>query len=405
MTKHLDRGADVAVLGAGAIGLCVALELATRGHRVSVIDRDALDDACLAASMSPRRASTWAAGGILPPANLATSTDPIDQLRGLSHALFPELANRLQDRTSIDCQLERCGGLYLSNSPGETASMVGMVSYWNELGIECQTLSADDLLSREPGLDQWLNLHPSARAWFVPDEYQIHPPSLIRALVSACRQLGVALLGETTVCEIHDVDSGVKVTCEDGGTCYPKHVIACGGAWLGKMSTSLQLHQSIVPVRGQMLLLRSPRRMFASVLNLGHRYLIPRRDGTVLLGSCEEEVGAQHGTTPRQLAELRRFASDLLPDLISAEEIGAWSGLRPMTFDGFPMCGKLPGSERVFIAGGHFRSGLHLAPGTAVCLADLIEGKQPPLDLEPFRVGKQQTPPISNIDGSRHARG
>ena len=114
-----------------------------------------------------------------------------------------------------------------------------------------------------------------------------------------------------------------------------------------------------------------------------------RRDGAVLVGSCEEEVGFHRGTTPAMLAEFREFAHRVCPPLKRARELAAWSGLRPLTFDGFPICGKLPDSDSIFVATGHFRSGIHLSPGTATCLADLMAGDQPPIDLQPFSVGKQ----------------
>ncbi len=126
------------------------------------------------------------------------------------------------------------------------------------------------------------------------------------------------------------------------------------------------------------------------MINLGNRYLVPRENGDVLVGSCEEEVGLQHGTTPDKLHQLRQFAYRLCPPLKSAREVAAWSGLRPLTFDGFPMCGKLPGSDSIFLATGHFRSGIHLSPGTAVCMADVMTGQTPPIAMDDFRVGKQQ---------------
>ena len=156
------------------------------------------------------------------------------------------------------------------------------------------------------------------------------------------------------------------------------------------MTDRLRLSRSLVPVRGQILLMQTETRILSSVINFGHRYLVPRSDGAVLIGSCEEEVGFQHGTTPAILADLRQFVRDVCPELAAARELAAWSGLRPMTFDGFPMCGKLPGSDSIFVAAGHFRSGVHLSPGTATCLADLMSGRQPPIEMDAFRVGKQQ---------------
>ena len=121
------------------------------------------------------------------------------------------------------------------------------------------------------------------------------------------------------------------------------------------------------------------------------RYLVARDDGHTLVGSCEEEVGLQLGTTAEMLASLKEFALDLCPELSGADEVQAWSGLRPMTFDGFPIIGRVPESANVYVASGHYRSGLHLSPATAVAMADLMLGKKPAVSLDAFRVGKQQS--------------
>ena len=164
------------------------------------------------------------------------------------------------------------------------------------------------------------------------------------------------------------------------------------------MAERLKLATSLVPVRGQVLLLKTETPVLSSVINLGQRYFVPRRDGAVLVGSCEEEVGFQRGTTPAALAEFRRFAYRVCPALARARELGAWSGLRPLTFDGFPMCGKLPDSRAIFVATGHFRSGIHLSPGTAKCMADLMTGQKPPIDLQPFAVKKVSDTFLGDFD-------
>ncbi|QDT58305.1 Hydrogen cyanide synthase subunit HcnC precursor [Stieleria bergensis] len=393
---------DIVVIGAGAIGLTTAYELSKRGHRVTLLERDALQTSTDEQVSGYRSASSWAASGILPPANLTGSTDPLDRLRGLSHQLYPALARELAQRTRIDCQLERCGGWYLSESVGETAAMAGMVAYWDELGIECQQRELQDLQQSEPALQAWCQRvsggasqkPPHRRAWWVPDEYAIRTPRLLRALLAACQQLGVTVIDHCQIDEInlHEIRLRYRHSSADHSTGQMEadKLIVCAGALTGQIDQRLQLQRSLIPIRGQILLYQMPQRGLQSVINIGHRYLVPRRDGKVLVGSMEEEVGFQHGTTPRELDSLRRFATDLCPALKEAEELMAWSGLRPMTFDGFPMIGKLPDHDAVFVAAGHFRSGVHLAPATATCLVDLIEGKVPAVDLEPFSVGKQQ---------------
>jgi glycine oxidase len=176
-------------------------------------------------------------------------------------------------------------------------------------------------------------------------------------------------------------------------------LVVCGGAWSGSVAARLRLESSVVPVRGQMLLLKTGVPLLKSIVNVGHRYLICRDDGHTLVGSCEEEVGFRDGTTDAMLSSLRDFAVDLVPQLSGAARIDGWSGLRPMTFDGFPMIGRVPDSENVFVAAGHFRSGIHLSPATAVVIADLMGGDAASVNIESFSVGKQQSPdPVPTAD-------
>lgn len=390
------NASDVLVLGAGAIGLTLAYELACRGKTVTVIDRDPLSGTSGRGS-SKRAATSWAASGILPPANFDTAIDPIDQLRGFSHQLFPKLAAKLLQETGIDCQLDRCGGWYLADTFGEMASMTGMVSYWREMKIECEEVTLRELSVREPALSDWAG-RSSAKAWWVPDEFQIRAPRFLTALAKACRLRGVRFVDEWELVSFDETMEKVSVTVrpavsskQSSAANYSAGQVAlCGGVWTGMIHEQLRLSESIVPVRGQILLLKPSGKLFSSIVNLGHRYVVPRRDGLVLVGSCEEEVGFDARTTETVLDDLRQFARQLCPQLSDAAEVTAWSGLRPMTFDGFPMIGKLPDSRRVYVAAGHFRSGIHLSPGTASCLADVMLNSDPMMSLDAFRVGKQQ---------------
>lgn len=374
---------SIIIVGAGSVGLALAWELAQRSCAVTLIDRDDVG-----------RGTTWTAGGILPPANLAHATDPMDRLRGLSHQLYPTWCERLVRESSIDTELERCGGWYLADSAGERALMAGMTQYWDEMSIDCDPVSATELGHREPALRAWAEQNPDASAWWVPDEYQIRPPMLVRALVSACQKAGVRI---RTGCRVVDIDSGTgtsRVSLADDTTLRADHVVVCGGVWTGNVARRLQLQQSLIPIRGQMLLLKSSQRLLGGVVNLGNRYVIARQDGHTLVGSCEEEAGFDLSTDDEMLAELKQFAVSLVPELAVATKVSAWSGLRPMTFDGFPMIGPVPDQPGIWIATGHYRSGIHLAPATAVTLADTILGKSPAIDLEAFRIGKQQVRPV-----------
>ncbi len=374
----MTRRKHVTLIGGGVIGLSTGWELIQRGADVTIIQGE-----------DAKRSTSWSAAGILPPANLDSAIDPLDQLRGLSHRLYPEWITRLESTTGIDCGFRRCGGWYLADSPGERASMIGMTSYWKELGVDCQPVSLVELARREPALEPWSHLQPSASAWWVPEEWQIRPPHLLRALRRACQAAGVRFVENTIVSDIDSTRGAVKIRAH-GQWQACEQVVLCAGAWSGQIGHAIGLEHSVIPVRGQMLLLRPSHVDLSAIVNVGQRYLVPRDDGHVLVGSCEEETGFEWGTTTPMIESLKAFAVDLIPALSSAEPVATWSGIRPMTFDGFPMIGRVPEQPHVFVAAGHFRSGWHLAPATARCMADLILGQSPEISLNAFGVGKKQ---------------
>lgn len=374
-----EQRQQVMVIGGGAIGLSIAWNLARRGLHVRLVERDRVG-----------RGTSRAGAGILPPANFAKATDPIDRLRGLSHEMFPQWTCDLQSVTGIDCGLRRCGGWYLADTAGERAAMLGMADYWDQLGITCEPVRRGDLARREPCLSDWASRNNEASAYWVPDEFQLRSPWYLRALQQACRISGVVIEEGIEVTDVKDNGQFVEVAVGDS---YQSAdiVILCSGVWISRMSASLRLDVSVIPIRGQILLLKTAEPISNRVINIGHRYLVCREDGHILVGSCEEEVGFDTSTTDSMLRALRDFAISVIPSLETAQRISGWSGLRPMTFDGFPMIGPLPGHNNVYVAGGHFRSGLHLSPATAAVITDLVLGQQPALNLEAFRVGKQQT--------------
>jgi glycine oxidase len=120
------------------------------------------------------------------------------------------------------------------------------------------------------------------------------------------------------------------------------------------------------------------------ILACGKRYLVPRGDGRLLVGSTEEDVGFDARTTVEALEELRRFAGSICPALADAPVEGSWAGLRPASADGLPYLGPVPGQSRWYVAAGHFRAGLQLSPGTALALANLFTCQPNSIDTSVF---------------------
>jgi glycine oxidase len=366
------------IVGGGIIGLSLAWELARRLHPVCVIESQPTE----------RPASSWAGAGILPPSSTVATADPYEQLKSLSHQLHPVWAQQLQADTGIDTGFRKCGGIYLASSPAEAATLVANQYWWDQHGIEYRRLEARDLIRLEP----WLRNFAAEKmrsAWLLPGEYQTRNPRLLQALRVACQQLGVEFLSDTV--SGTDISSSGKVSLrtESGRQLVGQRVCFCSGAWTRMLLEQLGLPNGIMPVRGQMVLYRSPEPLLSHVINEGNRYLVPREDGYLLAGSVEEEVGFACQTTESAIQLLKDWSEAIVPELRQSAAIEKyWAGLRPGSFDGFPYLGAVPGTDNLYVAAGHFRSGLHLSCGTAVVMANLLLGQPNEIDLGPFRVGR-----------------
>jgi glycine oxidase len=162
-----------------------------------------------------------------------------------------------------------------------------------------------------------------------------------------------------------------------------------GGAWSKPLLADFGVDVSIEPVRGQIVLLSQSPVPFRCVIQDGARYLVPRPDGRILIGSTEEHVGFLKENTAGAIAELIEFATARVPQLAAARVERTWAGLRPGSADGLPYMGQVPGTENVFVAAGHFRSGLQMSPGSALLMRELILGSETSISLEPFACNRE----------------
>lgn len=367
---------DCLIVGGGVIGLSLGDELARHGATVRIIDRGPIG-----------REASWAGAGILPPANLETAIDPLDRLRALSHQLHREWAVRLREETGIDNGYRMCGGLYLARSSGEAASLHAFAAMLREIEIEIERLSPSEVVELEPALRE-IAADQLQAAYSLPGEAQLRNPDHLRALKVACERRGVKIRSD---CEAigFDCSHGRMIAVRtDVGLLHADRYCITSGAWAQRLLKQLGVTTGIMPIRGQMVMFKCDTPPFRRVLNEGPRYLVPRDDGRVLVGSTEEEAGFDKSTTDECVGELVSLARQLVPTLRDAPIENSWAGLRPGSFDGFPYIGQIPGLDNAYAAAGHYRSGLHMSPGTAVVLRQLILGDEPQIDLTPFRVGR-----------------
>jgi glycine oxidase len=370
---------DVAIVGGGVIGLTTAYYLAKDGVRVAVVDKGELG-----------QEASWAGAGIVSPGNPKRATSPLGRLKAFSANLYPELSAELREQTGIDNGYRRCGSLELRCSADELEKrrVESVVQEGRGEGLTCDVLDDKQLFALERRLNYDL---PGAICF--PDVAQVRNPRHVKALVAACANHNVAFYRSS---HVHDFESeGGRVTalrCAEE-TIHAARVLLAAGAWSGGLGRTLGLELPVRPIRGQIVLLNTGQPLLRHVLQAGSEYVVPRPDGRVLVGSTEEDAGFRKVTTAAGVSGLLRFAQRLVPALASAEVERCWAGLRPGSLDGRPYLGPVPRWDNVFVATGHFRSGIMLSPATGRVMADVIQGKEPAVPLDAFRVDR---PPRSN---------
>jgi len=366
--------------GGGVIGLSIAYQSALNGWSVLVVDAGEIG-----------QAASWAGAGILPAGATIAPLDPLEQLRALSHRLHPEWSRRLLEQTGIDNEYRKCGGMYLACTLAESATLSANEMWWDEHGIDYECLSSDELIKRLPAVATLLESSAQLESWYVPEDCRLRNPRHIRALMSACKKLGVRLIENTRIDRFETRGDRILSARSGEREFIAKRYCVTNGAWASQLMGSLGIETGILPVRGQMVLYKLDRPLFSMVINEGHRYLVPRDDGYLLAGSSEEEVGFDDRTTPDMLDQLKRWSCKLIPSLASAPIERTWAGLRPGSFDSLPYLGTLYPFENAFIAAGHFRNGLHWSTATGLLMQQWMSGQKTDIDLKPFCVQRGQT--------------
>jgi glycine oxidase len=191
-------------------------------------------------------------------------------------------------------------------------------------------------------------------------------------------------------CPVHGFDRvGESIT--GVRTCYKSLVagkyLVAAGAWTEGLLDPLGVRLGIHPVRGQIAMLNTRTPRIRHVIMLGRRYMVQRPDGRLLVGSTEEDAGFDKNTTAGAIADLLQFACSLVP-LADAALERCWAGLRPGSPDGLPYLGPVRGLTNLFVAAGHFRSGIQMSPATGLLVKELLLGQPTTLPVEPFRLNR-----------------
>ena len=366
----------VAVIGAGIVGLGIAWRLAGRAE-VSVFDRGA-------AGMG---ASHAAAGMLAACSEAEPGEEALVTLGRDSQARWPSFAQELLEASGVDVELRQEGTLVLALTVDDQAEAAHRLDFQKKLGLPLEWLSAAQTRAREPHLAGKI-----AGAVFSPQDHQVDNRKVVAALRLAAERAGVVIREQTPVKEISFRNGRASgLILEDGTRIGADHVVLAAGAWSrGIAGLPPDRRPPVRPVKGQMLALRMDPAapLLTHVLWAPGAYLVPRRDGRLIVGATVEEKGFDETITAGGLLTLLEAAWRAIPAIEELPVDEIWTGHRPGSRDDAPILGRGP-AENLFYATGHHRNGILLAPVTADAMArlildDVVEPAIRPFGLERF---------------------
>jgi glycine oxidase len=355
-------GRRVHVVGGGVIGLACAWELSRNGHEVTVV-----------APAPGRDGASWVAAGMLAPVTEAQfGESALTALLVDGAARWPRFAGALEAATGRDIGYETTGTVTVALDASDRAGLDDLLAYQRTLGLQAYRRSASDCRRLVPALS------PALRGGIeVPGDHQVDNRALLGALAEACGRGGVTFVES----RVRALENGPVLVLADGRRIGADQIVLAAGTGLpsidGLAGAGLP---SLRPVKGHIVRLGAPdlaspvpllARTVRGVVHGRSVYLVPRRDGSVVVGATVEERGGDTTVRAGAVHDLLCDARAIVPGIDELELLEAATGLRPATPDNTPRIGWTD-LEGVLVAAGHYRNGILLAPLTASAVVDLV---------------------------------
>jgi glycine oxidase len=305
-----------------------------------------------------------AAGMLAPVTEVHYGEEDLLRLNIASSELYPSFVAELEEASGLGCGYEPSGTLIVARDADDNAELDHIFDFQRRLGLKVDRLTGRDCRTLEPGLAAAVR-----GGILAPDDHRVDPHALTRALVRVCERAGVEFVPDRVV-ELRD---GEVVTAT-GPTLDAGSIVLAAGAHSGEVTVPPEVVVPIRPVKGQLVTLRGDDPPAQHNIRGIDGYIVARSDGRVVIGATMEERGFDHTVTGEAVFELLRAGYELLPGLLDREFVGATVGLRPATPDNAPLVGPTEIAS-LFLATGHFRNGVLLAPITAAGIAQMLAGE------------------------------
>ncbi|OYQ67332.1 glycine oxidase ThiO [Pseudanabaena sp. SR411] len=330
---------DVLVIGGGIIGLATAIALSQKGANVTVVERDLCG-----------RGATWAAAGMLAPEAERLEGDLLEfGIR--SREMYPQWIANLMRLSGQDCGYWCCGMIapVLEESDRQVIS------------THPKYINREESRKRQSGLGESI-----LGSLWLPEDGQVNNRKLTQALLTTARSLSIKILEGTAVYQIVRDQKRVMHLDTSAGKLQGDRYVLATGAW-----TRSLLPLPIKPIKGQMLSVFDGDRKLQRVIYAPSCYIVPRQDGTIVIGATVEDNGFSQGNTASGIAQLLNRAITVYPAIADMQITETWWGFRPHAPNEVPLLGASD-YDNLILATGHYRNGILFAPITAKLITDFM---------------------------------
>ena len=354
---------DILIIGGGIIGMLTARELSLAGMKVTIVEQGAAG-----------QESSWAGGGIVSPLYPWRYSAAVTALATWGQTQYPDLIQEMYDKTGLDAELIQNGLLMLDDEQEEA------VAWAKQNQANLQLIDNKEVYELEPKLSP--AILGKKKAIWMPEVRQVRNPRLVKVTKEYLLKQGVKFVEQTEVTSLLNQNGRVTGISSTNGNILADKVLIASGAWSANLLKNNDI--SVEPVKGQMILFKTTPDKIKRITLSKDRYVIPRKDGRVLVGSTLEHTGFDKSTTTMAREELIEEAFRIIPCLKDAKVEHHWAGLRPGSTDGIPYICFVPEVKGLYLNAGHYRNGVVLAPASARLGADIILQRTPILDIEPY---------------------
>jgi glycine oxidase len=361
----MNQHTRVLIIGGGIMGCSIAYELAKKGILSTIIDKGDCN----------KEAST-AAAGMLGAHVEVHQPGPFFELCKASRDLYRPWTEELHEISRISAQYIEQGILRVALTEEDEKELRGRLP-WMEEYIEW--LSDAEIRRFEPAVSEQIR----GGLYFAQD-HQVHPAHLTNSLRSAITKLGCTISEQTPALNIITERGRVVGARTANGDLLADLTIIAAGAWSPSLLTELDLTLPIVPIKGQSFDVTLDDPLIEKTVFTQGCYIVPKMDGSLLIGATQEEAGFDKATADSATAALYQTAVKLIPELRHAHLRSTWAGLRPGTPDGLPYLGTAADIPGLILAAGHFRNGILLAPITGKIISQLVMNESLSVDIKPF---------------------